>query len=141
VPSNWQELSGRDSVTFAPQGAYGNTGDQNVFTHGLQVGLARIETNDLQRATDGLLDSLAQSNPSLRRVGGYARTNIDGRSAIRATLSNRSEATGGEERIALFTTLTQDGSLFYAIGVAPRGEFDSYSGVFQKSIGSVQIAR
>jgi len=141
VPSNWQELAGNDSVTFAPQGGYGNTGNQSVFTHGLQVGVARVETNDLQRATDGLLDSLAQSNPNLRRVGGYSRTTIDGRNGIRATLANLSEATGGDERIALFTTLTQDGSLFYAIGVAPQGEFNTYNGVFQKAVKSVQLAK
>jgi Zn-dependent protease with chaperone function len=141
VPSNWQQLSGNDAITFAPQGAYGSSGNRNVFTHGLQVGVARIQTQDLQTATDGLLDSLAQSNPSLRRVGRYTRTTIDGRKAIRATLSNASEVTGTEERIALFTTLTEDGNLFYAIGVAPRGEFNTYDGVFQKSIRSVQIAR
>ncbi|MGE5813387.1 MAG: hypothetical protein ACM36C_02770, partial [Acidobacteriota bacterium] len=141
VPSNWQELGGNGSITFAPQGAYGNTGNQNVFTHGLQVGVARLQTDDLQQATNGLLDSLAQSNQNLRRVGGYSRTTIDGHDAIRATLSNQSEVTGGQERIALFTTLTQDGSLFYAIGVAPQNEFNTYSGVFQKSVKSVQLAR
>jgi Zn-dependent protease with chaperone function len=141
VPSNWQELSGNDSVTFAPEGAYGNTGNQNVFTHGLQVGVARIQTNDLQRATDGLLDSLAQSNPNLRRKGGYSRTTIDGQDGIRATLSNQSDVTGREERIALFTTLMQDGNLFYAIGVAPSDEFSTYNNAFQQSIRSLQLAR
>ena len=141
VPTNWRELAGNDSVTFAPEGGYGNTGNQNVFTHGLQVGVARIETNDLQRATDGLLDSLAQSNPSLRREGGYSRATIDGRNAIRATLTNQSDVTGRQERIALFTTLMGDGNLFYAIGVAPSNEFNTYNRAFQQSIRTVQLAR
>jgi Zn-dependent protease with chaperone function len=141
VPSNWQELASSSSVTFAPQGAYGNMGNQNVFTHGLQVGVARNETHDLQTATDELLDSLAQSNPSLRRDGGYSRTTIDGQNGIRATLSNRSEATGGEERIALFTTLMENGNLFYALGVAPRTEFNAYQSAFQKAIRSVKLSR
>ena len=141
VPANWQELAGGNSVTFAPQGAYGNTGNQNVFTHGLQLGIARNETHDLQTATDELLDSLAQSNPNLRRDGGYARASIDGREAIRATLSNESEVTGRDERIALYTTALADGNLFFAIGVAPEDEFGRYRPVFDKSIKSVRLGR
>jgi hypothetical protein len=141
VPSNWQELSGGNSVTFAPQGAYGNANNQNVFTHGLQLGIARNETHDLQTATDELLDSLAQSNPSIRRDGDYSRGSIDGRTAIRTTLSNQSEVTGKEEKIALYTTLLQDGNLFFAIGVAPDNEFNRYRSVFDKSMKSVRLAR
>ncbi len=141
VPSNWQELGNGNSVTFAPQGAYGNTGNQNVFTHGLQLGIARNETHDLQTSTDELLDSLAQSNPNIRRDGGYSRGSIDGRRAIRTTLTNQSEVTGREERIALYTTLTDDGNLFYALGVAPGDEFNRYRSVFDKSIKSIKLAR
>ena len=41
VPSNWKELPGNNSVTFAPEGAYGAVNEQSVFTHGAEVGLAR----------------------------------------------------------------------------------------------------
>ncbi len=139
VPSNWRELAGSDSVTFAPEGAYGTANGQSVFTHGMQMGIARNETHDLQTATDELLDALARANPALRREGGYARRTIAGRSAIRATLANRSEATGEEEQIALYTTLMEDGNLFYALGVAPRSEFGSYHGVFQRAMQSLRL--
>ena len=40
VPSNWRELQGsNNSVTFAPEGGYGDYRGQSVFTHGLQVGM------------------------------------------------------------------------------------------------------
>ena len=39
VPSNWRELQGNNSVTFAPEGGYGETRGQSVFTHGLQMGM------------------------------------------------------------------------------------------------------
>ena len=71
VPSNWRELPGNNSVTFAPDGAYGTANRQSVFTHGVEVGLARNETHDLQTATDELLQSLAQGNPRLRQSSGY----------------------------------------------------------------------
>jgi hypothetical protein len=56
-------------------------------------------------------------------------------------LSNVSDATGGQEVIDLYTTLLSDGSLFYLLGVAPREQFNAYSPVFRKVVGSIQIAR
>lgn len=141
VPSNWQELPGNNSVTFAPEGAYGTAGEQSVFTHGAEMGLARNETHDLQTATDELVQSLAQANPRLRQASGYNRSAVGGREGLAITLSNVSEATGERERVRLFTTLLRDGTLFYLIGVAPDGEFGSYEPVFRKVAGSVQFAR
>src|SRR6267378_3882393 len=67
VPSNWQEIQDTNTVTFAPDGAYGTANGQNVFTHGMEFGLARNESHDLQTATDELIQSLSQGNPNLRR--------------------------------------------------------------------------
>ena len=55
VPSNWREMSSETQVTFAPEGGYGAINQQSVFTHGVQVGMARNETHDLRQATDELL--------------------------------------------------------------------------------------
>jgi Zn-dependent protease with chaperone function len=141
VPSNWRELPGNNSVTFAPDGAYGSAGDQSVFTHGVEAGVARNELHDLQTATDELIQSLAQSNPRLSRGSGYARATIGNREGLRTVLANVSDATGRPERIELFTTTLQDGTLFYLIGVAPDAEFDAYEPVFRRVAGSVQLAR
>ena len=141
VPSNWRELPGNSSVTFAPDGGYGTANQQSVFTHGAQVGLARNETHDLQTATDELIQSLAQSNPQLRQASGYSRAAIGDRAGLSATLDNVSDATGRNERIDVFTTLMQDGTLFYLLGVAPDNEFNSYEQIFRRVAGSVQFAR
>src|SRR4029450_9404334 len=61
VPSNWRELPGNNSVTFAPDGGYGSLNQQSVFTHGVEAGVARNESHDLQPATDDLVDSLAHA--------------------------------------------------------------------------------
>ena len=58
VPSNWRELQSHSSVTFAPEGAYGQYNGGSVFTHGLEIGIGRNETHDLQTSTNELLDSL-----------------------------------------------------------------------------------
>lgn len=141
VPSNWRELPTESTVTFAPEGGYGTANNQNVFTHGVQVGIGRSENHGLDEATEELIGSLSQSNPRLSRENSSTRGTIGGRPALRTTLGNVNDATGGRERIVLYTALRQDGSLFYLVGVAPDQEFNSYQSVFNKVAGSIQFAR
>jgi hypothetical protein len=141
VPSNWRELPGSNAVIFAPDGAYGNTSQPGSFTHGVEIGIARNETHDLQTATDELISTFARSNPKLSRPSSYDRTPIGGRKGLHTVLSNGSNATGQPERIAVFTMLLGDGNLFYALGVAPRDRFSDYEGAFRRVIGSIEIMR
>ena len=41
VPSNWRQLQGNNSVTFAPEGGYGDVQGASVFTHGVEMGVAQ----------------------------------------------------------------------------------------------------
>ena len=141
VPDNWQELPGNNTVTFAPEGGYGASNGQSVFTHGIEIGVSRNESHDLQSATSELIDSLAQSNPQMGRPSRSERINIDGRPALRTTVSNVSEATRARESIALYTTQLPDGSLLYAIGVAPENAFGGYSDVFDRVVSSLRVQR
>ena len=136
VPSNWRELSSENSVTYAPEGAYGD----GVFTHGVQVGIMRNERHGLEEATNELLASLSQSNPQLARSGNPTRGTLAGRQALRVQLANVSEISG-RERLSLYTAEMQDGSLFYLIGVAPEQEFGSYQSVIERVAGSVRFLR
>ena len=54
-------------------------------------------------------------------------------------LTNENDATGRTERIALYTTLLDDGSLFYLLGVAPDDEFGTYDDVFDRVAESLQF--
>jgi Zn-dependent protease with chaperone function len=141
VPSNWRELPGNNSVTFAPEGAYGTANQQSVFTHGIQAGVARNETHDLQTATDELIQSLAQSNPRLKQASEFSRVAVGSRAGLSTVLNNVSDATGRNERINVVTTLMQDGTLFYLIGVAPDNEFTAYEPVIRKVASSIQFTR
>jgi Zn-dependent protease with chaperone function len=133
VPSNWRELPNNNTVTFAPDGAYA----QGSFTHGIQVGIARNESHDLQDATEELLQSLAQGN-NLSRASGYDRVTIGGRRGLRTMVTNANP--GGErEAIAVFTTQLRDGSLFYALGVAPQNSFATYRSAFERIAGSIRF--
>lgn len=139
VPSNWRELPGNSTVTFAPDGGYGDYQGQSVFTHGMEFGIDRTENHDLRTATDELLKGLSQSNPRMRRGGNSSSSTIDGHRALATTLTNVSDATGQPEQIVLYTTLLNNGGLFYAIGVAPSNEFGSYQQIFNRVVRSVQL--
>jgi Zn-dependent protease with chaperone function len=139
VPSNWRELPGGSTVTFAPEGGYGQYNGQSVFTHGAEMGVTRNETHDLQTATSEFIDSLAESNPRLSRPSGYDRTSVDGHQALRTVFTNISEATGRDESIVVYTTLLRDGSLFYVVGVAPRDVFGDYQSVFRRIVDSIRL--
>jgi Zn-dependent protease with chaperone function len=141
VPANWRELAGTNAVTFAPDGATGTIGGNSVFTHGVEMGMSRSETHDLQTATTELLQSLRQSNPRLNAQQGFDRGTIGGHQALHTVASNISDATGGQEVIDVFTTQLSDGSLFYVLGVAPREDYNTYSNVFRNVVRSIQFAR
>jgi hypothetical protein len=134
VPSNWRELPGSNTVTFAPEGAYG----QGIFTHGVEIGVARAQTSDLQDATDALLQSLAQGNPNLRRANDYERITLGGRRGLRTVVTNTS-SDGRRETIQVYSTQMRNGNLFYAIGVSPSEEFGTYRDVFDRVAGSIRL--
>jgi len=133
VPSNWRELPNNSTVTFAPDGGYG----EGVFTHGVQVGVARNESHDLQAATDELLQSLGQSN-RLSRAGSYDRMTIGGHRGLSTTLSNTNRD-GTREGIQVYTAELQNGQIFYALGVAPQNEFGAYRNVFDQVAQSIRF--
>ena len=141
VPANWQESAGNNAVTFTPRGASGTVNGQNVFTHGVEIGVARNETHELRTATDELIQSLAQSNPRLSRPSSYERMTIGGLEGLRTQLSNVSDVTGGDERVFVSTALLNDGTLFYLLGVAPRAEFSDYNTAFRNIAESIQFVR
>ena len=120
VPSNWRELQDSDAVTFAPDGGYGTLNGQNVFTHGIQIGLG---AQRIARPADG--DRRADRRVRARQPGhgsasGYERISIDGRPGLRTTLTNVNEATRQRETIQLATAETRNGDLLYSRRRAAR---------------------
>ena len=61
------------------------------------------------------------------------------REGLEAILTNQSEVTGRSESVDVYTTRLADGSLFYAIGVAPRESFDEYHDVFDRIVRSLRL--
>lgn len=137
VPSNWRQINDNSSVWFVPEGGYGQVNGQAVFTHGASFGVAQTSNRNLQRATQELINGLAQGNQNLRS-GGSQRTTLDGRAALISNLSNVNEATGRSENVQLITTQLRDGQLFYMVAVAPQGE-RNFANAFQNIFRSIRI--
>jgi beta-barrel assembly-enhancing protease len=143
VPANWQQVGSGNTVTFAPDGGYVRAQNgQSAFTHGIEIGVTRGNGNNgtnLQQQTEQLLQGFAQSNPQLRRQGGYSRTSVGGRQGLTTTLSNVSEVTGETEAVNVSTVQLRDGSVLFLIGVAPTDEARTYLTTFTRIRQNVQL--
>lgn len=139
VPANWREFSDRDSVTFAPSGAYGVYQGESVFTHGAIVGVVNAQGNNLHEASQRYLEALLQSNPYLRQQRGFRGTTIDGRRGLNTRLAGRSNVTGRSEVVTVYTTMLPNGNLFYLIGVAPRDQSQVYNRAFRTMLQSLDF--
>ncbi|MGI8565244.1 MAG: M48 family metallopeptidase [Pyrinomonadaceae bacterium] len=142
VPDNWREFAGSDgySVTYAPEGAYNQTQSGGDFTHGIMVGIANARSNDLRQATDDYLNDLLRGNPNLRAQGRSQRANVGGRNGLGMTLAGRSNVTGRNEYVTVYTTQLRNGNLFYALTIAPDTDARNYQRVFQNIVGSIQLS-
>ncbi|MEK6284261.1 MAG: M48 family metalloprotease [Acidobacteriota bacterium] len=140
VPDNWRELPEGDNITFAPEGAYGNSQGQFVFTHGIQVGATRGASGSLRAATDQFINGLGQGNRNLRKYSGYEREYIGRREGLSIGLSNVSEVTGRPEIVTVYTTLLRNGNLFYVFAVAPQDEYQSYQRTFLAIVRTVELS-
>lgn len=136
VPGNWRELSGSsNSITFAPEGGYGNQG----ITHGVLIGVDQASSRNLQQASTEYVRSLLRSNKYLRQQTSFQHSNIDGRDALAIVLSGRSSITNRNEIVTVYTTLLRDGNLLYYITVVPQNELESYKSVFSRIILSLAL--
>jgi beta-barrel assembly-enhancing protease len=139
VPQNWQAVSSTNAVKFVPQNAYGVVeGGSTVFTHGIELGVARASSSDLRAATRTLVASFARGNPELRQTSEMRDIVLSQRNGVSLSLVNRSHA-GGTERIGIATTFLRDGNLFYAATVAPDEDAARYGPVFDRIARSIRL--
>lgn len=135
IPDNWQEFPTQDSVWFAPEGAYGDTG----ITRGALVGIAKTQNRDLARASEEYVNGVMQGNSYLRQSANFARTNVGGRNGLATVLTGRSPITNRNEVATVYTTQLRNGDLFYVITVVPESEASSYNSAFRNMIRSINL--
>lgn len=139
VPENWREFSDRDSVTFAPPGAFGVYQGESVFTHGAIIGVVNAQSNNLREASQRYVEALLQGNPYLRHRRGFRRAAIDGNQALSTRLVGRSNVTGRSEVVTVYTTMMRNGNLFYLIGVTPQDQSRVYNRAFRTMLQSLEL--
>ena len=138
VPSNWQALSSNNSIKYVPMNAYGEYQGEQTLTHGVELGVARASSRDLEQATQTLIDGFLQGNDGMRVAGRQENGRLSGRSAIVTPLEGRS-ALGGVERVDVYTTMLSNGDMFYVLTVVPEREEGSYRQAFNRVVQSVRI--
>lgn len=144
-PANWRVYdSGGFGVTLAPEGGVGNVGGRSEVVYGAIVnhyeprsgGRATMET-----ATNDLLEQIRQTSPHLRVVRGSGQQlELDGRTALAASLSGRNPNTRLDERVTVVTRALPDGHLMYMVFVTPESEVRNYNAVVNQMLQSIQVA-
>jgi Zn-dependent protease with chaperone function len=138
VPSDWTTISSKSSMKVVPQNGYGELNGQTIFSHGVEFGIGRAASRDLQEATKAWLSAVEQGNPDLRVDGQPQTTRLSQRSAVATSLVNTSPL-GGQERIDVYTTFLYDGSLFYFLTVAPQKDAEAFQESFRRIAGSIRL--
>jgi Zn-dependent protease with chaperone function len=138
VPSEWTSLPSKTSIKVVPQNGYGELSGQTVFTHGIEFGVARATSRDLQEATKAWLAAVVQNNPQLRVAGEQQPVRISQRSALATPLVNPSPL-GGQERIGVHTTFLADGTLFYYLTIVPENDAAGFQETFRRIGDSIRL--
>lgn len=138
VPANWTALTTNNAVKYVPQNGYGQSRGQEVMTHGVELGVTRASSRDLQQATASLIDGFLRGNADMRVAGARQNVRLSNRTAILTPLEGRS-ALGGSERVDVYTTFLADGNLFYHLSVAPEEDLDEYSVAFNRVARSIKL--
>lgn len=141
-PSNWRVMQTTGSaVALAPTGGVitGSDGLQHIvygvivnhyapFTVNSNVAVSRYvpfetgrnEVNDLDEATNDLVNTIIRANPYLRAEAGSARREkISGAEGYSVVMRGTSPITGEAEQAMLFTRGLPDGHVVYGLSIVP----------------------
>ena len=138
VPDNWTPLPSKSSIKVVPQNGYGDLKGQTVFSHGVEFGILKPESRDLQEATKAWLNAVAQNNPELKLAGSQQQVRISQRTALATPLVNPSPV-GGSEHIVVYTTFLADGTLFYYLSVVPEKDAAAFQDAFKRIVESIKL--
>ncbi len=138
VPANWTGVAGTNAVKYVPQNGLGEYRGENVFTHGVELGVARASSRDLAEASDTFVNALLRSNPGMQVASGQRQVGISQRAGIGTVLTGRSALNQGE-RVGVYTTFLADGNLFYYLTVVPERDAEVFAPAFDRVGNSIRL--
>lgn len=153
-PANWRVYQqGSLAATIAPEGGVGDVNGKTEVVYGAIINhytpfnnTARSlrgttsQNPTLENATNDLLAQIQQSSPHLRLISNSGQQfNLDGRTALAASLRGTNPNTGIQERVTVVTRQLGDEHLVYLLFVTPEKDASRYSPVLQAMVNSMQV--
>jgi hypothetical protein len=138
VPANWTPLPSKSAIKVVPQNGYGPLNGETVFAYGVEFGVTKATTRDLQEATNSWLKAVAQNNPQLKLAGAQQPLKISERGGLGTPLVNPSPL-GGSEQIGVYTTFLVDGTLFYYLTIVPEKDAAAFQETFRRIGRSIRL--
>jgi Zn-dependent protease with chaperone function len=138
VPADWTDLPSKSSIKVVPKNGYGPLKGQTIFSHGIEFGVTKAASRDLQEATKTWLNAVAQNNPELRLAGQPQATRIAQRSAMLVPLTNPSPL-GGQEIINVSTVFLAEGTLFYYLTIVQEKDAAAFQEAFRRIGESIKF--
>ncbi len=145
-PDDWKKYGDSNNVTLAPDGGVVDNGrGQAEVAYGMMVSVAKLEgtppagQDALQAATEKLITSMEEENANMKITRDPKEVSLNGERALSTFLTNDSP-NGGQETDWLITVMRPEG-LVYFVCVAPREDYNSFSGAFTNVLDSVRFKR
>ncbi|HKR66081.1 MAG TPA: M48 family metallopeptidase [Thermoanaerobaculia bacterium] len=155
-PSNWRVYdSGGFGATIAPEGGVGDVGGRTEIVYGAIINHydpfgntagSYLRPNNsrssmtLQDATNDLLAQIRRDSPHLSLIKNSGQQlNVDGKTALAASLRGRNPNTNINERVTVVTRALPDGHVMYVLFVTPESEASSYNRVLSAMVQSIQV--
>lgn len=145
IPANWDGLrAGGSNYIFAPRGAYGQMpgadSDSLMVTHGIFVGVIKVDQDNLRAATEAFLQRQIETNADFQIARAPQQIDFGGQPGFVAAVAGPSAFNGVHEVDVTYTTVTSDGRLFYIITIVPEDEVSLYQSAFQQILRSLRLA-
>jgi Zn-dependent protease with chaperone function len=136
-PSNWEVFGDRNSgITIAPRAGIA----ANAIAYGVMINVFQPrERSSLDAAVKELVQGISQSNPQVRAVGGASKISVNRVAGRSVELIGPSPVAGQRERDWLVALDRGDGTLLYAVFVAPERDFDGLRPTFQNMLRSLRL--
>ncbi|HKO58143.1 MAG TPA: M48 family metalloprotease, partial [Thermoanaerobaculia bacterium] len=155
-PSNWRVYQqGNLAATIAPEGGVGEINGKTEVVYGAMInhyspfnsgsrnylrGTTSGGNVTLQNATNDLLGQITQSSPHLKLINNSGQQfNLDGRTALAASLRGTNPNTGIQERVTVVTRQLGDEHLVYLLFVTPEKDASRYGPVLQSMVNSMRV--
>jgi len=141
-PESWKLSGAGDLVRIVPLGRLVKDGDgKPVNSIGITVDNFAASSTEgfasLSAATDALVASLLESEPSLRTEGEREAIQLDGQASLSLKLSADSPI-GGKETRWLVTVLRPQG-LLYFVCFAPASDYADFDAAFKQVVSSIRL--